>query len=165
MRASPRPASASCTAKTFQDPREAPTSGASSWRTPMRPTTTGGRLRGEKISLAHCAGSESPTSSAGRLSTTTSAQSGGGWSRRARDVNAGAVSTVMTSPYGAVCADTIRYRMDVRTRKTLTRQDWAAAGLAALVEGGPDAVAVEPVATRLGATKGSGYWHFTDRAD
>ena len=37
--------------------------------------------------------------------------------------------------------------------------------MAALVEGGPDAVAVEPVAARLGATKGSGYWHFTDRAD
>ncbi len=55
--------------------------------------------------------------------------------------------------------------MDVPARKTLTRQDWATAGLAALVEGGPDAVAVEPVATRLGATKGSGYWHFADRAD
>lgn len=55
--------------------------------------------------------------------------------------------------------------MVVSTRKTLTRADWAAAGLAALVDGGPDAVAVEPVAARLGATKGSGYWHFTDRAD
>ncbi len=55
--------------------------------------------------------------------------------------------------------------MVVPTRKTLTRADWAAAGLAALVEGGPDAVAVEPIAARLGATKGSGYWHFTDRAD
>ncbi|HEU4999146.1 MAG TPA: TetR/AcrR family transcriptional regulator [Lapillicoccus sp.] len=51
------------------------------------------------------------------------------------------------------------------TRKTLTREDWTAAGLAALVEGGPDAVAVEPVAARLGTTKGSGYWHFADRAD
>jgi AcrR family transcriptional regulator len=55
--------------------------------------------------------------------------------------------------------------MGVPTRKTLTRADWAVAGLAALVEGGPDAVAVEPVAARLGATKGSGYWHFADRAD
>jgi len=26
-------------------------------------------------------------------------------------------------------------------------------------------VAIEPVAARLGTTKGSGYWHFTDRAD
>jgi len=55
--------------------------------------------------------------------------------------------------------------MGVPTRKTLTRADWAVAGLDALVEGGPDAVAVEPVAARLGATKGSGYWHFADRAD
>jgi AcrR family transcriptional regulator len=55
--------------------------------------------------------------------------------------------------------------MVVGARKTLTREDWTTAGLAALVEGGPDAVAVEPVAARLGTTKGSGYWHFTDRAD
>jgi AcrR family transcriptional regulator len=55
--------------------------------------------------------------------------------------------------------------MVVAPRKTLTREDWTAAGLAALVAGGPDAVAVEPVAARLGTTKGSGYWHFTDRAD
>src|SRR6478735_659219 len=55
--------------------------------------------------------------------------------------------------------------MGVAPRKTLTREDWTAAGLAALVEGGPDAVAIEPIAGRLGTTKGSGYWHFTDRAD
>lgn len=59
----------------------------------------------------------------------------------------------------------IRYRMVVSARKTLTREDWTTAGLAALVEGGPDAVAIEPVAARLGTTKGSGYWHFADRAD
>ena len=55
--------------------------------------------------------------------------------------------------------------MEMAPRKTLTRDDWTTAGLAALVEGGPDAVAIEPVAARLGTTKGSGYWHFTDRAD
>jgi AcrR family transcriptional regulator len=59
----------------------------------------------------------------------------------------------------------IRYRMEMAPRKTLTRDDWTTAGLAALVEGGPDAVAIEPVAARLGTTKGSGYWHFADRAD
>jgi AcrR family transcriptional regulator len=53
----------------------------------------------------------------------------------------------------------------VPDRKNLTREDWTGAGLAALVEGGPDAVAIEPVAVRLGATKGSGYWHFASRAD
>lgn len=29
---------------------------------------------------------------------------------------------------------------------------------------GPDAVAIEPLALTLGATKGSGYWHFANRA-
>lgn len=47
----------------------------------------------------------------------------------------------------------------------LTRADWSAAGLVALLEGGPRAVTVEGVASRLGATKGSGYWHFSSRAD
>lgn len=55
--------------------------------------------------------------------------------------------------------------MVMAARKTLTREQWATAGLAALVEGGPDAVRIEPVAARLGTTKGSAYWHFTDRAD
>lgn len=50
------------------------------------------------------------------------------------------------------------------TRTRLTPHDWAAAGLTALAEGGLAAVAVEPVAARLGATKGSFYWHFPDRA-
>ena len=48
-------------------------------------------------------------------------------------------------------------------RKRLTADDWAAAALAALGDGGLAAVAVEPLATRLGATKGSFYWHFTNR--
>lgn len=47
----------------------------------------------------------------------------------------------------------------------LDRRRWAEAGLQALAEGGPDAVAVEPVARRLGATKGSFYWHFGDRQE
>ncbi|MGE5132831.1 MAG: TetR family transcriptional regulator [Gemmatimonadota bacterium] len=44
-----------------------------------------------------------------------------------------------------------------------TRDDWAAAALAALAEGGPAAVAVEPVAARLGAAKSSFYWLFANR--
>ena len=46
----------------------------------------------------------------------------------------------------------------------LTREDWVRAARAALAEGGLRAVAVEPLAARLGATKGSFYWHFADRA-
>jgi AcrR family transcriptional regulator len=45
----------------------------------------------------------------------------------------------------------------------LSREQWAAEALAALARGGPGAVAVEPLAKRLGATKGSFYWHFSDR--
>jgi AcrR family transcriptional regulator len=48
-------------------------------------------------------------------------------------------------------------------RKRLTRTDWAAAALAAIADGGLPAVAVEPLAVRLGTTKGSFYWHFANR--
>lgn len=41
---------------------------------------------------------------------------------------------------------------------------WLDAGLAALAEGGPDAVRVERLAAALGVTKGGFYWHFTDRS-
>ncbi|GAA3233418.1 helix-turn-helix domain-containing protein [Actinocorallia longicatena] len=45
----------------------------------------------------------------------------------------------------------------------LSREEWAEAALAVLVEGGPGAVAVEPVAARLGASKSSFYWLFDNR--
>ncbi|MFG2003874.1 TetR/AcrR family transcriptional regulator [Spirillospora sp. NPDC048911] len=48
-------------------------------------------------------------------------------------------------------------------KKRLNRDDWAEAALAAMAEGGLNAVAVEPLAVRLGATKGSFYWHFGNR--
>ncbi|MBB4945810.1 AcrR family transcriptional regulator [Kitasatospora gansuensis] len=50
-----------------------------------------------------------------------------------------------------------------KERRRLGPDDWAEAALTALGEGGLAAVAVEPVAARLGATKGSFYWHFTNR--
>ena len=46
----------------------------------------------------------------------------------------------------------------------LTPDDWAAAALTALADGGLSAVRVEALAPRLGASKGSVYWHFADRA-
>jgi len=52
----------------------------------------------------------------------------------------------------------------VTSRKRLSREDWVEAGFRALMSGGPDAVAVEPLATGLSVTKGSGYWHFADRS-
>jgi AcrR family transcriptional regulator len=46
-----------------------------------------------------------------------------------------------------------------------TKADWIAAALAALDEGGIEGVRVEPLAVKLGVTKGSFYWHFTDREE
>ncbi len=48
-------------------------------------------------------------------------------------------------------------------RPRLSARDWADAALAAMREGGLAAVAVEPLAARLGTTKGSFYWHFANR--
>jgi AcrR family transcriptional regulator len=48
-------------------------------------------------------------------------------------------------------------------RESLSAADWVRAALAALARGGLSAVAVEPLAKELGATKGSFYWHFADR--
>jgi AcrR family transcriptional regulator len=48
-------------------------------------------------------------------------------------------------------------------RSRLTAGSWAAAALDALISDGVSAVAVEPLAVRLGATKGSFYWHFANR--
>jgi AcrR family transcriptional regulator len=48
-------------------------------------------------------------------------------------------------------------------RTKLTPDDWARGALELLAEGGVAAIAVEPLAARLGATKGSFYWHFSNR--
>lgn len=45
----------------------------------------------------------------------------------------------------------------------MTAQHWIRAALAATAEGGLAAVSVEPLARTLGATKGSFYWHFSNR--
>ncbi len=51
--------------------------------------------------------------------------------------------------------------MDVKT--SLSATDWAQAALDAIADGGIEAVAVEPLARKLGVTKGSFYWHFQNR--
>ncbi|MDT0344634.1 TetR/AcrR family transcriptional regulator [Streptomyces litchfieldiae] len=49
-------------------------------------------------------------------------------------------------------------------RGRLTAEDWAEAALGALREGGGlAAIAIEPLAARMGTTKGSFYWHFANR--
>jgi AcrR family transcriptional regulator len=52
-----------------------------------------------------------------------------------------------------------------RSRVLLSRENWINAALQALADDGPSGVAVERLAARLGATKGSFYWHFKDREE
>lgn len=48
-------------------------------------------------------------------------------------------------------------------RPRLSAADWEQAALEVIAESGITAVAVEPLARRLGVTKGSFYWHFSNR--
>lgn len=51
----------------------------------------------------------------------------------------------------------------LENRGRLSAVDWENAALEAIAEQGIGAAAVEPLARRLGVTKGSFYWHFTTR--
>lgn len=53
-------------------------------------------------------------------------------------------------------------RRTQRTRR-LTADDWIEEAARVITESGVGAVAVEPLAQRLGVTKGSFYWHFANR--
>ena len=46
--------------------------------------------------------------------------------------------------------------------RTLTADDWIEAGFAVLADSGPNALRIDRLCERLGVTKGSFYWHFTD---
>lgn len=48
-------------------------------------------------------------------------------------------------------------------QQTLDVAAWVEAAFDLLAEGGIDAVRVDPLAKRLGVTRGSFYWHFKDR--
>ncbi len=50
-------------------------------------------------------------------------------------------------------------------KASTSRQTWIDAAYATFRDEGLAAVRVEPLARSLGATKGSFYWHFTDRAE
>jgi AcrR family transcriptional regulator len=51
----------------------------------------------------------------------------------------------------------------LEAKARLSAADWEEAALETLAESGLAAVAVEPLARRLGVTKGSFYWHFATR--
>jgi AcrR family transcriptional regulator len=55
-------------------------------------------------------------------------------------------------------------RKRAETAPTLDAAAWIEAAMDALAEGGIDAVRIDPLAKRLGVTRGSFYWHFKDRA-
>ena len=48
-------------------------------------------------------------------------------------------------------------------RVTLSADDWERAALELISEQGVQALAIEPLARRMGITKGSFYWHFNSR--
>ena len=48
-------------------------------------------------------------------------------------------------------------------KETLTAYDWEMAALQLVAEHGVQALAIEPLARRMGVTKGSFYWHFQGR--
>jgi AcrR family transcriptional regulator len=54
--------------------------------------------------------------------------------------------------------------MDVPSVADRSAADWVRAASRRLAVAGSEAVAVEPLAKAIGVTKGSFYWHFTDRA-
>lgn len=49
--------------------------------------------------------------------------------------------------------------------KRLTKGDWLDAGLTVLGRKGAGGVRIDAICKQLGVTKGSFYWHFTDRGD
>jgi len=56
--------------------------------------------------------------------------------------------------------------MATRSGKTLlTRDDWVRAALEAVARGGVRAVRIEDLAERVGASRGSFYWHFQTREE
>jgi AcrR family transcriptional regulator len=50
-----------------------------------------------------------------------------------------------------------------KEKNTLTTDDWEKGALELIAEKGVNALAVEPLARRMGVTKGSFYWHFAGR--
>lgn len=54
--------------------------------------------------------------------------------------------------------------MTARTTSRLSVDDWIQAGYALLADEGLPALKIDRLCSRLGVTKGSFYWHFTDMA-
>ena len=59
----------------------------------------------------------------------------------------------------------LRMNKKRQSKPRLTRQDWIDAAIEQLVKQGIGAVGIEPLAARLGVTRGSFYHHFADREE
>ena len=77
-------------------------------------------------------------------------------------IMAGEFAPAASRGLAACGAEAYATTMAQMTVKRLTKTDWIAAGFAAVVQAGPDMLKAEPLARRLGTTKGSFYWHFAD---
>lgn len=72
--------------------------------------------------------------------------------------------TVTTARLRPPWSGAYRKRMTAPSKR-LDRQDWLTTGFNALAKAGPDTLKAEPLARKLGTTKGSFYWHFKDVPD
>ena len=70
---------------------------------------------------------------------------------------------MVTLPTMTTATDTAPVAEKPERKGRLSAEDWAQAALHLIAEQGVAAVAVEPLARRLGVTKGSFYWHFPSR--
>ncbi len=70
---------------------------------------------------------------------------------------------MVTLPMMTTATDTAPVAEKPERKGRLSAEDWAQAALHLIAEQGVAAVAVEPLARRLGVTKGSFYWHFPSR--
>lgn len=122
------------------------------------PTPRPGRAGQDHVPLA---GHSVPNPAPNPASAPAAASGAGATTASGSASASGSVSVSVSASASASVSVSARARH--RERKTLTRADWTEAALGALARDGLRAVAVEPLAERLGATKGSFYWHFRDR--
>jgi AcrR family transcriptional regulator len=66
-------------------------------------------------------------------------------------------------PYATVWHVETENGKSVTSAARLTKADWIGAAINAVEHGGIAGIAVESIATALGTTKGSFYWHFANR--
>lgn len=69
-----------------------------------------------------------------------------------------------TALYGSPMAD-LKLHTENAAKPRLGRADWLSAALQSLIEDGIDAVQITRLATTLGASRGSFYWHFKSRKE